>query len=126
MPRKLVKHMPSHLLEEHPKTAGAAPRALCVSTTAMEDVNPRYSTSDALLEHALEQAKRRNADTQYVKLRDLKFRHCEGNYSKASHACTWPCASTQPDPHDQLTVVYEGPVHSPAVLLTATPTRPAT
>src|SRR2546427_4457172 len=34
MPRKLVKHMPSHLLEEHPKTAGAAPRVLCVSTTA--------------------------------------------------------------------------------------------
>ena len=123
MPRKLVKHMPSHLLEEHPKTAGAAPRVPCVSTTAMDDVNPRYSTSDALLEHALEQAKRRNADTQYVKLRDLKFRNCEGNYSKASHACTWPCAITERDPDDQLTVVYEGLVHWADVVLIATPIR---
>src|SRR2546422_10386353 len=95
MPRKLVKHMPSHLLEEHPKTAGAAPRVLCVSTTAMDDVNPRYSTSDALLEHALEQAKRRSAETQYVKLRALKFRHCHGNDPKGTHACTSPRAITQ-------------------------------
>src|SRR5437667_1075913 len=123
MPRKLVKHMPSHLLEEPPKTARAAPRVLCVSTTAMDDVNPRYSTSDALLEHALDQAKRRNADTQYVKLRDLKFRHCEGNYSKASHACTWPCAITERDPDDQLTIVYEGLVHWADVVLIATPIR---
>src|SRR3989454_101906 len=111
MPRRLVKHKPSHLLEVHPKPAGASPRVLVISTTAMDDVNPRFSTSDALLEHALEQATRRNADTQYIKLRDLKFRHCEGNYSKAAHACTWPCAITERDPEDQLTAVYEGLVH---------------
>src|SRR5207248_976951 len=90
MPRKLVKHKPSHLLEEHAKPAGAPPRVLVISTTAMDDVNPRFSTSDALLEHAVDQAKRRGAETRYIKLRDLKFRHCEGNYSKAAHACTWP------------------------------------
>src|SRR2546430_4811722 len=50
--------------------------------------------------------------SQYIKLRDLKFRHCEGNYSKASHACTWPCAITERDPEDQLTAVYEGLVRS--------------
>ncbi|HET7379112.1 MAG TPA: Rieske (2Fe-2S) protein, partial [Gaiellales bacterium] len=108
MPRKLIKHMPSHLLEEHPKAPGAPPRVLAISTTAMDDVNPRFSTSDALLEHAIYQAKRRGAETQYLKLRDLKFRHCEGNYSKAARACTWPCAITERDPADQLTPVYEG------------------
>src|SRR5207245_4178214 len=65
--------------------------------------------------------KRRGADTQYIKLRDLKFRHCEGNYSKASHACTWPCAITERDPEDQLTAVYEGLVHWADVVVVATP-----
>lgn len=123
MPRKLVEHMPSHLLAEHPKAAGAPPRVLVISTTAMDEVNPRFSTSDALLEHALDQAKRRGGDTQYIKLRDLKFRHCEGNYSKAARACTWPCAITERDPEDQLTVVYEGLVHWADVVLIGTPIR---
>ncbi|PYO98692.1 MAG: (2Fe-2S)-binding protein [Gemmatimonadetes bacterium] len=123
MPRKLIKHMPSHLLEEHPKTPGAPPRVLAISTTAMDDVNPRFSTSDALLEHALDQAKRRGADTQHIKLRDLRFRHCEGNYSKAARACTWPCAITERDPEDQLTAVYEGLVHWGDVVIIGTPIR---
>ena len=123
MPRKLVKHKPSHLLEEHAKPAGAPPRVLVISTTATDDVNPRFSTSDALLEHAVDQAKRRGAETRYIKLRDLKFRHCEGNYSKAAHACTWPCAITERDPEDQLTAVYEGLVHWADVVLIGTPIR---
>src|SRR6266446_1034226 len=122
-PRKLVKHKPSHLLETHPKPSGAPPRVLVLSTTAMDDVNPRFSTSDALLEHALDQAKRRGADTQYIKLREIKFRHCEGNYSKAARACTWPCAITERDPDDQLTAVYEGLVHWADVVLISTPIR---
>src|SRR6266567_1279149 len=89
MPRKLVKHKPSHLLEQH----------------------------------AVHQATRRGADTRFVKLRDLKFRHCEGNYSKAAHACTWPCAITERDPEDQLTTVYEGLVHWADVVLIGTPIR---
>src|SRR3989441_749496 len=72
---------------------------------------------------ALDAAKRRGADTQYIKLRDLKFRHCEGNYSKASHACTWPCAITERDPEDQLTAVYEGLVHWADVVVLSTPIR---
>jgi nitrite reductase/ring-hydroxylating ferredoxin subunit/multimeric flavodoxin WrbA len=123
MPRKLLKHKPSHLLEAHGKPAGAPPRVLCLSTTAMDEANPRFSTSDALLEHALVQARRRGADTQFIKLRDLKFRPCEGNYSKAAHACTWPCAITERDPDDQLTAVYEGLVHWADVVLIATPIR---
>jgi nitrite reductase/ring-hydroxylating ferredoxin subunit/multimeric flavodoxin WrbA len=124
MPRRLVKHKPSHLLETHAKPGGAPPRVLFLSTTAMDEVNPRYSTSDALLEHALEHARRdHTVETRHIKLRDLKFRHCEGNYSKASHACTWPCAITERDPEDQLTAVYEGLVHWADVVLIATPIR---
>ena len=123
LPRKLVKHKPSHLLAEHPKPAGAPPRVLGLSTTAMDLENPRYSTSDALLEHALAQARALGADTQLVHLRSLSFRPCEGNYSKAARACTWPCAITERDPNDQLSVVYEGLVHWADVILLATPIR---
>jgi nitrite reductase/ring-hydroxylating ferredoxin subunit/multimeric flavodoxin WrbA len=123
MPRKLLKHKRCHLLEEHPKPPGAPPRVLGISTTAMDAANPRFSTSDALLEHALAAARARGADTQLVRLRDLAFRHCEGNYSKAARACTWPCAITERDPDDQLTPVYEGLVHWGDVALVATPIR---
>jgi len=123
MPRKLIKHKPSHLLEEHAKPAGAPPRVLGLSTAAMDDANPRFSTSDALLEHAMVRAKELGADTQTIWLRDLKFRPCEGNYSKAAHACTWPCAITERDPDDQLTAVYEGLVHWADVVVLSTPIR---
>ena len=122
-PRKLLKHKPSHLLEEHPKEPGSPCRVLGISTTAMDDGNPRFSTSDALLDHAIERARELATDTQLIKLRSLNFRHCEGNYSKASHACTWPCAITERDPDDQLTGVYEGLVHWADVVLIATPIR---
>src|SRR2546428_6534851 len=123
MPRRLVNRKPSPLLEAHPKTPGAPPRVLGISTTAMDGGNPRFSTSDALLEHAMEMARELKTDTQLIKLRNLKFQHCEGNYSKASHACTWPCAITERDPDDQLTAVYEGLVHWADVLILSTPIR---
>lgn len=124
MPRRLLKHKPSHLLEPHPKPADAPPRVLGISTTAMDDTNPRFSTSDALLDHALAHAgETRRVDTQLVRLRDLAFRPCEGNYSKAARACTWPCAITERDPADQLTPVYEGLVHWADVVLISTSIR---
>jgi len=124
MPRRLVKHKPSHLLEAHPREPGAPPRVLGISTTAMDDANPRFSTSDALLDHALRHAaETRRADTQLIRLRDLAFRPCEGNYSKAARACTWPCAITERDPADQLTPVYEGLVHWADVVLLSTSIR---
>jgi len=124
MPRHLLKHKPSHLLEAHPRTPGAPPRVLGISTTAMDDVNPRFSTSDALLDHALVHARTdRGAETQLIRLRDLAFRPCEGNYSKAARACTWPCAITERDPADELTPVYEGLVHWADVVLISTSIR---
>ena len=123
-PRTVMKHEPHPLLHATPKPAGAPPRILGLSTTAMDDANPRFSTSEALLEHALAHAaQHRGAETRLIRLRELAFRPCEGNYSKASHACTWPCAITERDPEDQLTPVYEGLVHWADVVLLATPIR---
>ncbi len=89
----------------------------------MDADNPRFSTSDALLDAAMSHPAAGGAETRLVRLRDLAFRACEGNYSKASHACTWPCAITERDPGDQLTPVYEGLVHWADVVLISTPIR---
>ncbi|MGE5744652.1 MAG: Rieske 2Fe-2S domain-containing protein [Gemmatimonadota bacterium] len=123
-PRNVIKHEPHPLLTAAAKPDGAPPRVLGISTTAMDEGNPRYSTSDALLEHAMRHAKEAlHTDTQTIQLRDLKFHHCEGNYSKASHACIWPCAITERDPDDQLTGVYAGLVNWADVVLISTPIR---
>jgi multimeric flavodoxin WrbA len=90
----------------------------------MDEVNPRYSTSDALLEAAADYARESlGAETRFLRLTDLNFRACEGNYSKAAHACTWPCAITERDPSDQLTAVYEGLVNWGDVIILSTPIR---
>ena len=73
-------------------------RVLGLSTTVMDPAYPRYSTSEALLETALASARERGAETQLIRLSQLKFRPCEGYYSKSAHACTWPCSITQMDP----------------------------
>lgn len=99
-------------------------RVLGISTTAMTKDHPRYSTSDAMLDVALDYARTTlELDTQCIKLRDLNFRACEGFYSKSAYACTWPCSITQMDPTDQLDRVYEGIVHWADVILIATPIR---
>jgi len=123
-PRRVVRHEPHPLTAFSPRPAGAAPRVLGISTTAMDGDNPRFSTSDHLLEVGLRHAAAYlGAETRLVRLRDLQFRPCEGNYSKAAQACTWPCAITERDPADQLTVVYEGLVQWADVVLVATPIR---
>ena len=95
-----------------------------ISTTAMDPKNPRYSTSDKLLETALAHAKDAlGAQTLLIKLNDLKFRNCEGYYSKAARACTWPCSITQMDKTDELDRVYEALVHWGDVIMVATPIR---
>ncbi len=123
-PRRLIKHEPHPLTVITPRPAGAPPRVLGISTTAMDATNPRFSTSDHLLEAALTHARTSlAAETRLVRLRDLQFRACEGNYSKAAHACTWPCAITERDPEDQLTAVYAGLVQWCDVMLLSTPIR---
>jgi nitrite reductase/ring-hydroxylating ferredoxin subunit/multimeric flavodoxin WrbA len=123
-PRKLVRHDPHPLTLTASRPGGATVRVLGISTTAMDRDNPRPSTSELLLEAALAHATGRlAAETRLIRLRDLAFRACEGNYSKAAHACTWPCAITERDPTDQLTPVYEGLVQWGDVVLISTPIR---
>ena len=119
-------HLPH---EPHPLTRSTdrAPGGLRVggiSTTAMDAKNPRFSTSEHLLGVALEHAASAlGAETKLIKLNDLNFRNCEGYYSKAAKACTWPCSVTSMDKTDQLDQVYEMAVHWADILLIATPIR---
>jgi len=95
-----------------------------ISTTAMDPKNPRFSTSEHLLGVALEHAgSALGAETKLIRLNDLNFRNCEGYYSKAAKACTWPCSVTSMDQSDQLDQVYEMAVFWADILVVATPIR---
>ena len=121
--RSRIKHDPNPLSRKVVRVPGP-PRVLGISTTNMDVAHPRYSTSDALLDVAINHARDTlQAETQLVRLAELRFRACEGYYSKSAHACTWPCSITQMDPDDQLDRVYEGLVHWADVVLVATPIR---
>jgi multimeric flavodoxin WrbA/nitrite reductase/ring-hydroxylating ferredoxin subunit len=98
-------------------------RVAGISTTAMNRKAPRYSGSDDLLASALASAAEQGAETRLIKLNDLHFHACEGYYSKAAKACTWPCSITQMRTDDELTAVYEALVHWADVILVATPIR---
>ena len=98
-------------------------RVLGLSTTAMDDAHPRYSTSDALLEVAIAHAASHGCETKLIRLNALKFRHCEGYYSKSASACTWPCSITQMDANDRMDVVYDAVVFWADAVIVATPIR---
>jgi multimeric flavodoxin WrbA/nitrite reductase/ring-hydroxylating ferredoxin subunit len=122
-PRGHLPHAP-HPLARTPEPVAGPIRVAGISTTIMQPGNPRYSTSEALLDVALTHARAAlGAETQLIRLRDLQFRHCEGYYSRHARACTWPCSITMTDTSDQMQVVYEAVVHWADVLLIATPIR---
>ena len=120
--RNRKKHDP-HPLARDPVRAPGPLRLAGISTTAMNADEPRFSGSDHLLNHALDAAKKLGAETKLIKLNDLKFRTCEGYFSKSFRACTWPCSITQMDPSDQLDRVYEALVHWSDAIIVATPIR---
>src|SRR5581483_7169245 len=118
------KPHPPHPLARKIERAPGGIRVAGISTTNMDEANPRYSTSDALLEVALDHAKDAlKCETRLIRLSALKFRNCEGYYSKSASACTWPCSITQMDDKDELTAVYEALVHWADVVLVSTPIR---
>jgi len=122
-PRTRGEH-PPHPLARPVERAPGPVRVVGVSTTHMDLKSPRYSTSDALLEIAVEHARTAlGAEVRTIRLAELRFRACEGYYSKSARACTWPCSITQMDPEDQLDRVYEAFVHWADVFLLATPIR---
>jgi|FLYN01.1.fsa_nt_gi multimeric flavodoxin WrbA/nitrite reductase/ring-hydroxylating ferredoxin subunit len=120
--RNKPKHAPHPLSRPIVREEGPI-RLLGISTTAMDARYPRYSTSDALLNVALEHGATLGAETKLIKLNDLKFRHCEGYYSKSAHACTWPCSITQMDKTDMLDRVYEAVVFWCDAVIVSTPIR---
>jgi multimeric flavodoxin WrbA/nitrite reductase/ring-hydroxylating ferredoxin subunit len=121
--RKRKPHAPHPLARDIVREAGPI-RIVGISTTAMNVEHPRYSTSEVLLQEALDHAASQlGCSSQMIRLNDLKFRHCEGYYSKSARACTWPCSITQMDANDQLDRVYEAFVHWADVILVATPIR---
>lgn len=121
-PRAKAPHA-KHPLERPLEREPGGLRVLGISTTNMDVANPRYSTSDSLLDTALAHARSRGRETRLVKLRELSFRNCEGYYSKSAQACTWPCSITQMDPSDQMDRVYDAFVFWADVVLVALPIR---
>ena len=106
------------------QTTPESKNVLGISTTNMNDALPRYSTSEAALEMALEYAnKHHGAATKMLKLRDLGFRACEGYYSQHMNACTWPCSITEMKPKDGMTQVYRDMILWADIVLVATPIR---
>jgi len=115
---------PPHPLDRDTRREPGPLRVAGISTTIMDNAHPRYSTSEALLEIALEHARTKHAlETRMIKLRELSFRACEGYYSKSAQACTWPCSISQMDQTDGMNVVYENLVFWADVVLIATPIR---
>jgi len=115
-------HPAHHLAREIRREPGPS-RVVGISTTAMNREFPRYSTSEDLLQVALEHARTQGAQSKLIRLNDLAFRTCEGYYSKSARACTWPCSITQMDSADELTEVYETLVFWADVVLIATSIR---
>ena len=121
--RSYFPHPPHPLSRKITRQPGPI-RVVGISTTPIDKVLKRYSTSESLLETALQHAKLKlKAETKLIKLRDLKFNHCGGFYSIDEKACTWPCTFSQIDEKDQLAEVYEALVFWADVILVATPIR---
>lgn len=114
---------PAHPLSREVERSPGPLRVVGISTTAMNREFPRYSTSEDLLQLALDHAASQGSESKLIRLNTLAFRACEGYYSKSAQACTWPCSITQMDPHDELTEVYEAIVFWADVVLVATSIR---
>jgi nitrite reductase/ring-hydroxylating ferredoxin subunit/multimeric flavodoxin WrbA len=121
--RRTKKPHDPHPLSRPVERAPGQLRLAGVATSAMDADNPRFSGSDHLLDHALAEAAKLGAETRLIRLNELKFRACEGYYSKSARACTWPCSITQMDSTDQMDRVYEAFVHWADAVIIASPIR---
>ena len=120
--RKKAPHAPHPLARPIERAPGPL-RLAGISTTVMDAANPRFSGSDHVLVQALKAAGELGAETRLIRLNDVKFRACEGYYSKSAHACTWPCSITQMDENDEMDRIYEALVHWADSILIASPIR---
>lgn len=120
--RSHLPHPPHPLTREITREDGPV-RVAGISTTVMDRKNPRYSTSEALLQIALDHASELGCAAKLIRLDELKVQNCRGFYSKSAHACTWPCSITQMDKTDEMAQVYEALVFWADVVILATPIR---
>jgi hypothetical protein len=121
--RRTKKPHPPHPLARPVARAPGPLRLVGISTTVMDAAYPRFSGSDHLLGHAVEAASALGAETRLIRLNELKFRACEGYYSKAAGACTWPWSITRMDADGGLNPGYEALVHWADAVIIATPIR---
>jgi nitrite reductase/ring-hydroxylating ferredoxin subunit/multimeric flavodoxin WrbA len=121
--RRMRKPHDPHPLARKVERAAGPLRLAGIATAAMDAANPRFSGSDHLLGHALRAGATFGAEIKLIRLNDLKFRPCEGYYSKSAQACTWPCSITQMDASDQMDQVYEALVHWADAVIVASPIR---
>ncbi len=120
--RTKAPHEP-HPLARKVERANGPLRLAGIATSAMDAEHPRFSGSDHLLNHALQEGARLGAETRLIRLNELKFRNCEGYYSKSARACTWPCSITQMDASDQMDQVYDALVHWADAIIVSSPIR---
>ncbi|NCS89498.1 MAG: (2Fe-2S)-binding protein [Ignavibacteria bacterium CG2_30_36_16] len=120
--RNKLPHAPHPLTRKIARKPGGV-RLVAISTTAMNKDFPRYSTSDHLLNIALDHAASKGCETKLFKLNDMNIRTCEGYYSKSAKACTFPCSITQIDPTDEMEKIYEAFVHWGDAFIISTPIR---
>ena len=125
---ELQSSVTSHLLNMDKDSLIQADRAiniLGISTTNTNDeVAPRKSTSEDSLKFGLDYGKNNlGANCHMIKLRDLKFRHCEGYYSKNAKACIFPCSISEMDSKDEMLEIYERIILWADVVLVSTPIR---
>ena len=120
--RNKLPHAPHPLTRPIERAPGPL-RLLGISTTAMNVKYPRYSTSEDLLATALAHGAARGAETQLIRINDLRIRTCEGYYSKSAHACTWPCSITEMDKNDEMARVYEALIFWCDAVIVSTPIR---
>jgi nitrite reductase/ring-hydroxylating ferredoxin subunit/multimeric flavodoxin WrbA len=121
--RRMKKPHAPHPLARKVERAAGPLRLAGISTSVMDAANPRFSGSDHLLRHALRAGGNLGAETRMIRLNDLKFRACEGYYSKSAYACTWPCSITEMDDKDEMERVYETLVHWADAVIVTTPIR---
>ncbi|MBI3124051.1 MAG: NAD(P)H-dependent oxidoreductase [Ignavibacteriales bacterium] len=120
--RNKLPHTPHPLTRKIQREPGSI-RLVGISTTAMNKDYPRYSTSNHLLNTALEYANSMGCETKLFKLNEMNIRSCEGYYSQSAKACTFPCTITQIDPDDEMEKIYEAMVHWGDAFIISTPIR---
>ena len=120
-----VKNHLRHLDTENSVTSDSLVRILGISSTnSKDDISPTKSTSEDSLKYALDYAKNKlGADCNMVKLRQLKFKHCEGYYSKNAKACIFPCSISEMDKEDQMIQIYEKLILWSDIVIISTPIR---